>query len=73
MYIRNGANPQFDLATSRVHMFDGAGMLHQVQIRTGIATYSNTLYTPVVSDAVEPVSLCEQTVVLTQADVDAEW
>jgi predicted MFS family arabinose efflux permease len=34
---------------------------------------SSTLFTPVVSDVVEPVSLYEQTVVLMPADVDAEW
>jgi lipid-binding SYLF domain-containing protein len=35
---------------------------------------SITFFTPIsVSDAVEPVSLYEQTVVLMPADVDAEW
>lgn len=34
---------------------------------------SSTLFTPVVSDVVEPGSLYEQTVVLMPADVDAEW
>jgi MFS family permease len=34
---------------------------------------SSTLFTPVVSDVVEPVSLYEQSVVLMPADIDAEW
>ena len=41
-YIRNGTNTQFDEIDSRRHMFNGAGMLHQVQIKDGKATYSNT-------------------------------
>jgi carotenoid cleavage dioxygenase len=41
VYIRNGVNPQFDPLSSRYHMFAGAGMLHQVQIKGGVATYSN--------------------------------
>jgi carotenoid cleavage dioxygenase len=42
VYVRNGTNPQFDPLSSRYHMFGGAGMLHQVQIKDGVATYSNT-------------------------------
>ena len=42
VYLRNGTNPQFDPSGVRYHMFDGAGMLHQIQIRDGGATYSNT-------------------------------
>jgi carotenoid cleavage dioxygenase len=42
VYIRNGTNPQFEPASARYHMFDGAGMLHQIQIKGGVATYSNT-------------------------------
>ena len=42
VYLRNGTNTQFTNPTSRVHMFNGAGMLHQVQISEGRATYSNT-------------------------------
>jgi carotenoid cleavage dioxygenase len=42
VYIRNGTNPQFDRSRVRYHMFSGAGMLHQVQIANGAATYSNT-------------------------------
>lgn len=42
VYIRNGTNPQFANQRVRYHMFDGAGMLHQVQISDGAATYSNT-------------------------------
>ncbi len=41
-YLRNGTNVQFDKVTVRAHAFNGAGMLHQVQIRDGRATYSNT-------------------------------
>jgi carotenoid cleavage dioxygenase len=41
-YLRNGVNPQFDPSSVRYHMFDGAGMLHQIQIANGEATYSNT-------------------------------
>ena len=31
-YLRNGTNVQFDEARTRAHCFNGAGMLHQVQI-----------------------------------------
>jgi carotenoid cleavage dioxygenase len=41
IYIRNGVNPQFSPLSARYHMFAGAGMLHQVQIKNGVATYSN--------------------------------
>jgi hypothetical protein len=41
-YLRNGTNTQFDEIDSLRHMFNGAGMLHQVQIKDGQATYSNT-------------------------------
>jgi carotenoid cleavage dioxygenase-like enzyme len=42
VYIRNGTNPQFDPMRARYQMFDGPGMLHQIQIKGGRATYSNT-------------------------------
>lgn len=42
VYLRNGTNRQFEGTRSRLHMFNGAGMLHQVQIRDGRAWYSNT-------------------------------
>lgn len=42
VYIRNGTNVQFDRVHTRAHAFNGAGMLHQVQLRGGGATYSNT-------------------------------
>jgi carotenoid cleavage dioxygenase len=42
VYLRNGTNRQFDETRSRLHMFNGAGMLHQVQIRGGRGWYSNT-------------------------------
>ncbi len=41
-YLRNGTNPQFETTHVRYHMFGGAGMVHQVQILDGEATYSNT-------------------------------
>ncbi|MEH6586101.1 MAG: carotenoid oxygenase family protein [Halioglobus sp.] len=41
VYLRNGTNRQFAETRSRLHMFNGAGMLHQVQIRDGRAWYSN--------------------------------
>src|SRR5882757_8451517 len=41
VYLRNGTNPQFGPSSARWHMFDGPGMLHQVQIADGAATYSN--------------------------------
>jgi carotenoid cleavage dioxygenase len=42
VYLRNGTNVQFDKVATRAHCFNGAGMLHQVQIADGAATYSNT-------------------------------
>jgi carotenoid cleavage dioxygenase len=42
VYIRNGSNVQFDKPTVRAHIFNGAGMLHVVQISAGSAHYSNT-------------------------------
>jgi carotenoid cleavage dioxygenase len=42
VYLRNGTNVQFDEVRTRAHCFNGAGMLHQVQIAGGTATYSNT-------------------------------
>lgn len=42
VYLRNGTNIQFDKVVTRAHVFNGAGMLHQVQIAGGQATYSNT-------------------------------
>src|SRR6266436_5239389 len=42
VYIRNGTNRQFDRTHVRYHVFNGAGMLHQIQILNGEATYSNT-------------------------------
>src|ERR1700736_1412773 len=42
VYLRNGTNTQFDITHVRVHAFVGAGMLHEIQIRNGAATYSNT-------------------------------
>ena len=42
VYLRNGTNLQFDQTRSRYHMFNGAGMLHQVQIKDGKAWYDNT-------------------------------
>ncbi|MFK8050885.1 MAG: carotenoid oxygenase family protein [Halioglobus sp.] len=42
VYIRNGTNTQFEELNSRMHMFNGAGMLHQIQVKEGVATYSNT-------------------------------
>ena len=41
VYIRNGTNPQFQPKNARYQMFDGSGMLHQVQISNGQASYSN--------------------------------
>ena len=40
MYLRNGANPQFDPIT-RYHVFDGDGMIHKVQLEGGRASYQN--------------------------------
>jgi carotenoid cleavage dioxygenase len=41
VYLRNGTNVQFDPTHVRSHGFVGAGMIHQVQIAAGQATYSN--------------------------------
>lgn len=41
VYIRNGANPQFAVKRSRLHPFNGPGMLHQVEIQDGQVSYSN--------------------------------
>lgn len=41
VYLRNGANARFKKTMSRAHAFNGAGMLHQVQIGDGEVTYSN--------------------------------
>ena len=40
-YLRNGANVQFDDGRFRLHAFVGAGMIHEIQISGGQATYSN--------------------------------
>ncbi len=40
-YLRNGTNTQFDDSKVRLHAFSGAGMIHEIQIRDGAATYSN--------------------------------
>ena len=42
VFLRNGTNLQFDDTRGRYHMFNGAGMLHQVDIADGVASYSNT-------------------------------
>ena len=42
VYLRNGTNLQFEQTNGRYHMFNGAGMLHQVQIAADKASYSNT-------------------------------
>jgi len=42
VYIRNGTNPQFTPMGVRWQMFDGPGMLHQVHIHGGKATYTNS-------------------------------
>ncbi|MEP1469651.1 MAG: carotenoid oxygenase family protein [Halieaceae bacterium] len=42
VYLRNGTNMQFSELNSRMHMFNGAGMVHQVQVKDGVATYSNS-------------------------------
>lgn len=41
VYLRNGTNVQFDAEHLRLHAFNGAGMVHQVQILGGVATYAN--------------------------------
>jgi len=40
-YLRNGANPQFAETKARRHAFNGAGMVHMVQIQGGEARYTN--------------------------------
>jgi len=40
-YLRNGTNTQFEDSKVRLHAFSGAGMIHQIQIQDGAATYSN--------------------------------
>jgi carotenoid cleavage dioxygenase-like enzyme len=42
VYIRNGTNPQFDPMSVRWQMFDGPGMLHQIHISGGKASYTNS-------------------------------
>lgn len=39
-FVRNGPNPQYD-PIGQYHWFDGDGMLHQVEIKQGKATYRN--------------------------------
>lgn len=39
-YVRNGPNPHFQ-PRGNIHIFDGDGMLHSVQIEDGFATYKN--------------------------------
>jgi carotenoid cleavage dioxygenase-like enzyme len=41
VYLRNGTNLQFDNPRTRLHAFNGSGMLHQIQLRNGEAAYSN--------------------------------
>lgn len=41
VYLRNGTNFQFNPTSVRLHTFAGAGMIHQVQIQEGQASYSN--------------------------------
>jgi carotenoid cleavage dioxygenase-like enzyme len=41
VYLRNGTNVQFERTFQRLHAFSGAGMIHQIQIKDGVATYSN--------------------------------
>lgn len=40
--LRNGTNSQFDNGCIRLHAFSAAGMVHQIQISSGSATYSNS-------------------------------
>jgi carotenoid cleavage dioxygenase len=42
VFLRNGTNLQFEQTLGRYHMFNGAGMLHQIDIKGGKASYSNT-------------------------------
>ncbi|MBD5605692.1 MAG: carotenoid oxygenase family protein [Candidatus Eremiobacteraeota bacterium] len=42
VYLRNGTNVPFDRSHVRTHTFNGPGMLHQIDIHRGVATYSNT-------------------------------
>lgn len=39
-YLRNGPNPQFE-PLGRYHVFDGDGMIHDVELRDGKASYRN--------------------------------
>ena len=41
LYLRNGTNSPFDRNEGRRHMFNGAGMIHQIDIRKGQASYTN--------------------------------
>lgn len=41
VFLRNGTNSQFPETRGRYHMFNGAGMLHQVQVHNGKASYTN--------------------------------
>jgi carotenoid cleavage dioxygenase len=41
VYLRNGTNVQFEQSHIRSHAFCGAGMIHQIEIKDGMATYSN--------------------------------
>lgn len=41
LYVRNGTNSAFDDNATRHHVFNGAGMVHMVQIKDGEARYSN--------------------------------
>ena len=41
VYLRNGTNFLFQPTNIRIHAFSGAGMIHQIQIQKGRATYSN--------------------------------
>ena len=42
VYLRNGTNTQFEDSKIRLHAFSGAGMIHEIQLHDGAATYSNT-------------------------------
>ncbi|KAH6986928.1 carotenoid cleavage dioxygenase [Ilyonectria destructans] len=41
VYLRNGTNIQFNPTSIRLRAFSGAGMIHQIQIQNGEASYSN--------------------------------